>query len=110
MKTFNLKTEYGKYENCILIVDEYAHGGLYLGIDDLEEGSICDCSIWIEGTPFLEENQFFSKEYDGIPTIMKNLEKIGIVKKMEGIKWFQGFGSYQAYELCDKYKEYVGGE
>lgn len=110
MKTFILKTDFGTFKNCVLQKDEYAHEGVYIGIEDLEEGYICDCSTWVEGTPFLEENQFFSKEYDGIPAIMKSLVKMGIVKKIEGIKWFQGFGTFQAYELCAGYEEYIGGE
>ncbi len=107
METFQLKTDFGTFKNCILVVDEYANGGTYLEVEDLEEGPICDCSVWVDGTPLLEENQFFSKEYDGVDKVMPLLEKLGIVKKMEGVKWFQGFGSYQAYELLPTYKKYV---
>lgn len=110
MKTFTLKTDFGTFKNCVFVVDKYVNGGTYLGVEDLEEGLICDCSVWVETTPLLDENQFFSKEYDCTPSIMKSLVKMGIVKKLDGFKWFQGFGSYQAYELCDGYKEYVGGE
>ncbi len=107
MKTFKLKTEYGNYDNCILQIDEYAAGGLYVGVFSLDEGPIADCSVWVEGTPFLEGKQFFSKTYDFVPETMKALEKLGIVKKVDGLMWHQGFGSYQAYELCDGYEAYT---
>lgn len=117
-RTFDLKSDWSEYKGCYLELEEYAYGGTYIGVTSNEEGPICDLSIQLGyKSEQISKSEIWIKDYDGMDTIAKNLEKAGIIHGCyEGldkngepkiIKTEQGYGTYSLYELTPKALSYI---
>ena len=117
-RTFNLESEWSEYKGCFLELEEYAYGGTYIGVTSNEEGPICDLSVQLGyKSEQLYKSEIWIKDYDGMDTIAKNLEKAGIIHgcydgfdkngEPKIIKTEQGYDTYSLYELTPKALSYI---
>lgn len=110
-KTFELKTEYGDYKDCIFELDNYSNNGsLYVGITDLEEGPIDDLSINIDASWLIgidKPNAFYVADYKTSKNTADILVEKGYLKPVKNGVARQNYGTYHLYELTPKALEFV---
>lgn len=107
MKKFNLETIYGVENGCIFVLNKYKNNdSLAISIYNNDGEAVCNLSINIVWSSFINKNQFYVKDYDGMEIIAKSLVELGLIKDLKE-KVSQGYGIYNLYELTEKAMDYV---
>jgi len=96
-----------KFTECVFKTSNYMNNNaLYVEVFDFNEGPLCTVSINLYDSFFLKDDEFYVKDYDGMPKIVKGLEDLGFIENLKE-KTQQGMGTYTKYKLLPKAKEYI---
>lgn len=96
--TFNVKTRYADYPNCILSVRKYANNDhVAISVFSPEEGQIADITVNISGI----ENRYTDcscVDVNNFPEAIRIIKELGIGRYL-GYELVSGWCAYPVYEF-----------
>ena len=104
--TFDVKTEYATYSNCILEVNRYANNDhIAISIFSLDEGPIAGLTVNIDGIE-RRDADCACVDVNNFPEAIRVIQELGIGKYL-GYELVAGWCSYPVYEFdLNKIEEY----